>query len=65
MTQEQKKQAFGYAESGMDTNQIAAILMIDKRTIEDFLSKPFTAAEERKAKLSGKDKPLFEDEPGV
>lgn len=65
MTQEQKDQILGHIAAGLDTNQVAAIMMIDKREIESFLAKPIPASEERKAKLAAKDKPLFQDEPGV
>lgn len=69
MTQEIKNQAVSMLASGLDLNQVAAILMVDKvalmKEIND--AEGITAAPIEKVVKTKKveEKPLFEDEPGL
>jgi hypothetical protein len=69
MIQEIKSQAVAMLASGLDLNQVAAILMVDKVALMKEINgaEGITAAPIEKVVKTKKveEKPLFEDEPGL
>lgn len=65
MTPKQLDQVKGYLAAGYNMNQVAAIMMIGRATIESALSTPAPVEKKSSKKVENKIEPMFEGEEGL